>query len=528
MDYCLHNIYQAVLANNFPSSRSSRLLIMAVPTYSSANMLNSQALNFFSELPIELKARVIGFLAAKDVINLRLTSKAWGGVSVTGLFNVCTGHFVEQGVFSIRPHLDDMTRLRYIAGLPWLAKVIKHVKIYVGDLDMLEFDHEVQNVNKYTKIESMFRNEERVNKLFEQIVQNRMRHCDPVMLSHSLSRLPAVKYVTATATECPFSESEINFTLAWKRLIRRWNFEPDALYDSYDTTFPTRSSIRHLSILLATRQIQQPIQQLVLDSFPVDLFVSQVLHDDEDITESSFGIHTNFLHDMQKFTSKVQDLRIGINPLSNNATHEHTTTLTKTMSTFIGSMKSLRSLDISWDVSFRFPNDTMELMNQDGFYSNTYPHLENLRLSRVRSFDTSFYSFIIRHKATLKSLSLGHGFFLIPQNRPRGCISFKTILLKLRDSLKLQRFQLLVSASDQQIYDRDWESVTYNEDKLSDAKLFEMFDLGKWAWPMINVDYPHWRRLDEWKGWVRRDGWDRLKSRSKRDVKQLEWRDIDE
>ncbi|KAF7865858.1 hypothetical protein EAF04_006023 [Stromatinia cepivora] len=378
-------------------------------------MLNSKALNPFSELPLELKARVIGFLAAKDVIKLRLTSRAWGGVSVTGLFNVCTGHFVEQGVFSIRPHLDDMTRLRYVAGLPWLAKVIKHVKIYVGDLDMLEFDHEVQNVNKYTKIESMFRNEKRVNTLFEQVVQNRMRHCDPVMLSHSLSRLPAVKFVTATATEYPFSESEINFTLAWKRLIRRWNFEPDALYDSYDTTFPTRSSIRHLSILLATRQIQQPIQQLVLDSFPVDLFVSQDLHDDEDITESSFGIHTSFLHDMQIFTSKVQDLRIGINPLSNNATYERTFMLAKSMSTFIGSMKFLRSLDISWNISFRFPNDTMELMNQDGFYSNTFPHLENLRLSKVRSFDTSFYSFIFRHKVTLKSLSLGHIFFLVPQ-----------------------------------------------------------------------------------------------------------------
>ncbi|APA15255.1 hypothetical protein sscle_14g100250 [Sclerotinia sclerotiorum 1980 UF-70] len=490
-------------------------------------MLNSKALNAFSELPIELKARVIGFLAAKDVINLRLTSRAWGGVSVTGLFNVCTGNYVEQGVFSIRPHLDDMTRLRCIAGLPWLAKVIKHVKIYVGDLDMLEFDHEVQNVNKYTKIESMFKNEERVNTLFEQIVQNRMKHCDPVMLSHSLSRLPAVKFITATATECPFSKSEINFSLAWKRLIRRWNFEPDALYDSYDTTFPTRSSIRHLSILLAARQIQQPLQQLVLDSFPVDLFVNQVLHGDENIPESSFGIHTNFLHDLQIFTSKIQNLRIGINPLSNNTTHDHTTQLTKSMSTFIGSMQFLRSLDISWNNSFRFPNDTTELINQDTFYTNTFPHLGNLRLSKIKSFDASFYSFISHHKDTLKSLSLGHNFFLIPRNRPKGCISFKSILFKLRDLLKLERFQLLVSTTDQQIYNRDWESIPSHEGGISDAKLFEMFVLGIWAWPMSNGDFPHWRRLDEWRGWVRRDGWEGLISRSMSDVKELEWRGLD-
>ncbi|ESZ97824.1 hypothetical protein SBOR_1833 [Sclerotinia borealis F-4128] len=478
---------------------------MVVSQISSADILHFNSPHLISDLPTELKSRIIGFLSAHDVTSLRLTSRAWAGVCVIGIFNVCTGQSIEKGVFSIRPHLDDMTRLRSIASLPWLAKVIKHVKIYVGDLDMLEFDHEVQNVNKYTKIESMFEN----------------------MLFHSLSQLPAVKSVTATATECPFLESEINFTLAWKQLIRRWNREPDALYDSYDTTFPTRSGIRHLSILLATRQLQQPLQKLALDSFPVDLFVGHDIYDDEDTTERSFGIHTHFLHDMQILTSKVQDLRIGINSISNNATtYEHTHVLAKSMNMFIGSMKFLRSLNITLNMSFRFPNDSMELMNQVDFYSNTFPHLENLGLSKAKSFDTAFYSFIFRHKSTLKSLFLGHDFFLVPQNRSKGCVSWKSILFKLRDSLTLQRFQLLVSASDQQIYDQDWEPVILDGDSLSDAKLFEMFVLGKWVWPMINMDYPHWRRLDEWKGWVRRDGWGKLKSRSRRDIKQLEWRDI--
>lgn len=500
---------------------------MVVQRHSSTDGLHASVLNLFSKLPTELKSRIIAFLAAKDVVNLRLTSTAWGGVCVSGLFNVCDRQFIEQGVFSIRPHFDDMTRLRYVVGIPWLAKIIKHVKIYVGDLDMLEFDHEVQNMNKHTKFETMFQSEKRVNTVLEQVIQNRMRHCDPVMLSHSLSRLPAVQSITATATECPFSESENNFTLAWKQLVRRWNREPDALYDSYDTTFPTRSSIRHLSILLAARQLQQPVQKLVFDSFPLDLFVSQDLSDDED-AEPSFGIHTHFLHGVQDLTSKVKDLRIGINPLSNNATtHEHTTLLAKSMSMFIGSMQFLRTLDINLHMSFRLPNESMELMNQDGFYSNTFPYLANLRLSKVRSFDTLFYSFIFRHKTTLKSLSLGHDFFLVPQNRCKGCVSFKTILFKLRDSLNLRRFQLMVRASDQQIYDQDWEFVILDGNRLPDAKLFEMFVLRKWNWPMVGKDYPHWRKKDEWTGWVRRDGWDKLKSRSKRDITQLEWQDID-
>ncbi|EMR81498.1 hypothetical protein BcDW1_9897 [Botrytis cinerea BcDW1] len=490
----------------------------------STDILPSGNSSLFSNLPTELKCRVVDLLVAKDVVNLRLTSRTWSGVSVTGLFNVSNGNHIEHGVFSIRPHLDDMTRLRSVAGSPWLAKVIRHVKIYVGDLDMLEFDHEVQTVNRYTKIESMLTCERKVNTLLEQIVQNRMKHCDILMLSHSLSKLPSVKSVTATANECPFSASDVNFTLAWMRLMRRWNREPDALYDSYDTTFPTRSTIRHLSILLATRLLQQPVRNLVLDTFPIDLFASQSFDDDDDQTGPSYEIHTSFLHDMEDMTSKVEHFRIGINSLGNNATtQEHTRVIAKSMSIFMGSMQSLRSLDITLNMSFRFPNESMELTNQDGFYFNTFPHLENLRVSKIRSFDTSFYSFIFRHKASLKSLSLGHGFFLVPHDKPRGCVSIKSILFKLRDGLKLERFQLLVSASDRQIYDQDWQVVKSSAHKLPDAKLFEMFVLGKWSWPMVNVDYPHWRRMDEWKGWVRRDGWDKLKSKSKRDIKELDW-----
>ncbi|TGO22263.1 hypothetical protein BPAE_0175g00060 [Botrytis paeoniae] len=500
---------------------------MSTSILSPTDMLPSEDSSFFSNLPTELKCRIVDLLAAKDVINLRLASRAWGGVSVTGLFNVRTGNHIEHGVFSIRPHLDDMTRLRSVAGSPWLARNIKHVKIYVGDLDMLEFDHEVQTVNRYTKIESMLTCERKVNTLLEQIVQNRMKHCDPVMLSHSLSKLPSVKSFTATANECPFSPSEVNFTLAWMRLMRRWNREPDALYDSYDTTFPTRSSIRHLSILLAIRSLQNPVRNLVLDTFPIDLFASQSFHNDDDQPGPSYKIHTNFLHDMQDMTSKVENLRIGINPVSKNATaQEHTRVIAKSISMFMGSMQSLRSLDITLNMSSRFPNDSMELTNQGGLYSNTFPHLEHFRVSKVRSFDTSFYSFIFRYKATLKSLSLGHDFFLVSQDRPRDCVSVKSILFKLRDGLKLERFQLLVSAGDQRIYNQDWQIVKASKDKLPDAKLFEMFVLGKWSWPMINVDYPHWRRLDEWKGWVRRDEWDKLKSKSRNDVKELDWQDV--
>ncbi|PQE05457.1 hypothetical protein CJF30_00007622 [Rutstroemia sp. NJR-2017a BBW] len=440
---------------------------MPIALSSPVEALSSSSIDSISRLPNEIKSRIISFLPASDVTNLRLTCCAWGGVCVAGLFNKRVGRFVEQGVFSIRPHCDDMTRLRDVTSLPWLAKVIKHIKIYIGDLDMLEFDHEVQMVNRYTKLESRFKSGSGVNQLLERMVQNRARHCDPVVLLHSLLKLPAVDTVTATSTECPFAESEINFTLAWEGLQRRWDLEPDTFYDSYDTTFPTRSGIRHICILLAARQLRQPLRRLVLDSFPLDLFVRDDLtYVVEDAPDSPSGIHTNFLRDMQELTSTVQTLRLE---------------------------------------------------------SKKVLYFESIHLHLVRSTDLSFYDFILRHKSTLKYLSLGHDFFLVPQLKTKSCVSFKSILTRLRGSLKLERFQLLVSAKDEKIYDEDWELVPHGG-VVPDAKLFEMFVLGKWSWPMVNFDSPHWRRLDEWKGWVRRDGWNRLTS--KKDVARLQWRDL--
>ncbi|KAM3081609.1 hypothetical protein ACMFMG_005061 [Clarireedia jacksonii] len=477
---------------------------MPIALSSPIGPLCSSSIDSLSQLPNEIKSRIISFLPASDVSNLRITCRAWGGVCVAGLFNIRVGKFIEQGVFSIRPHRDDMTRLRDITSLPWLAKVIKHIKIYIGDLDMLEFDHEVQMVNRYTKLESMSKSEKRVNQLLEQIVQNRARHCDPVVLMHSLFKLPAVDSVTATSTECPFAESEVSFTLAWERLQRRWDLEPDTWYDSYDTTFPTRSGIRHICILLAARRLRQPLRRLALDSFPADLFIRDDLnYVVEDAPDSPSGIHTNFLRDMQELTSTVQTLRLGLNRLEENALlHAPPSSLSTSMKIFLGSMQNLRTLDLSFNMSFRFPNESHRLACQDSLYSNTFPYLERLRLS--------------------KYLSLGQDFFLIPKLKTKGCVSFKSILTRLRESLKLERFQLLVSAKDQKIYDEDWEPVSRG-DVVPDAKLFEMFVLGKWAWPMVNFESPHWRRLDEWKGWVRRDGWNGLTSR--KDMARLQWRD---
>jgi hypothetical protein len=88
----------------------------------------------FSKLN-EWKARIVDFLPAKDVANLRLTSQAWAGVCVQGSFKASVGPCTKNGVFSIRPHLDDMTRIKEVSIRPCLAKHIKHLEIFVGDFN---------------------------------------------------------------------------------------------------------------------------------------------------------------------------------------------------------------------------------------------------------------------------------------------------------------------------------------------------------------------------------------------------------
>lgn len=474
--------------------------LMMVTSSFLSNQKHEICLSPFVTLPIELKARIISFLPALDVTNLRLICRAFAGVCVEGMFNVVSGGFIQSGTFSIRPHIVDMTRLQHICNRPWLARMIRHVNIYVGDVDMVEFDQEVQAINKVTERECVWKSERRINRLLDQIIGNRNQHCDPVILSRAFSLLPMVESISATSTRCPFSASETTFCAAWERMLLRWNLEPGSFFDAQDPSMPSLSGIKYLSILLpAARRVKRPVRKLILDTLPIDLFIR---HDPQDINSYEMLVHTDFIREIQNMTSQVQDLHLGFTRLGDRIMYQRPA-LAQAIGGFLGSMSYLRSLDFTWNMSWRYDNDLFEGEWQTSFYNNTWPHLKKLRLSKVRSPELLFSSFIGRHKA-LKFLSLGHDFFITSQEDEGECVSYKKLLTSFRKTLHLEKFQLMVSAHDAKIWDDDWERVPSNN-ALPDAELFEMFVLGRCVWPMENLEskYPDWKKLDEWRGWKR-------------------------
>ena len=70
--------------------------------------------------------------------NLQLTCPEWGEVGLTGLFNIklSEGRAIENGVFTIRPHLTDMDRLDRVANHPRLSLFVKHVRVFVCDTNL--------------------------------------------------------------------------------------------------------------------------------------------------------------------------------------------------------------------------------------------------------------------------------------------------------------------------------------------------------------------------------------------------------
>jgi len=90
--------------------------------------------DWISKMAPELKAKLIDLLPAGDVKNIRLMSREWAASGRRGMFNEAEGDFVNHGVFSIRPHLADMDRLREVAANSHLARHVKHLKIYIGGI----------------------------------------------------------------------------------------------------------------------------------------------------------------------------------------------------------------------------------------------------------------------------------------------------------------------------------------------------------------------------------------------------------
>lgn len=70
-----------------------------------------------SALPVELENMIIDHLPAKDCIHFRLVSREFVEVCVKSVF--------LDGIFTVRPHLEDMARLNAASLIPSSRRVLR-------------------------------------------------------------------------------------------------------------------------------------------------------------------------------------------------------------------------------------------------------------------------------------------------------------------------------------------------------------------------------------------------------------------
>ena len=185
-----------------------------------------------SKLPNDCRARIIDFLLARDVKNLRLVCRDWEGICIRGLFNAIysidsfdskkkASDPVEYGVFSTRPQLDDMERLHEISQRKWIAKHVRCLDVYAGD-----FLEERLREGLRGKLEENDLWEPLYKGLVlcpEQILERikaNHRHCDPQILIQAFGNFINLDSLSMTSRVPPFCSWNTAMHIGW---IKMWN-----------------------------------------------------------------------------------------------------------------------------------------------------------------------------------------------------------------------------------------------------------------------------------------------------------------
>lgn len=184
------------------------------------------------------------------------------GICLEGLFNVVDSRErIISGVLPIRPHHDGMTKITEINSHEWMAKSIKHVDIFTGDVVL-----EACNEKVFVPVLEGELNTEYVKKLQKGLYSNQSAlqlRCS--FTSFLNSKLPRVKSLRVLSSEYRFapSDSQVDYELRqrWKKM---WSHIDDFSFRDGHTS-PTK----YLNILLAmSTGLDGPLHSPVLSEIP--------------------------------------------------------------------------------------------------------------------------------------------------------------------------------------------------------------------------------------------------------------------
>jgi len=370
----------------------------------------------FSGLPVELLGNIISLLSPLDVTNLRLTSKAFAVLGQQGLFN---GHL------TVRIYRDDMRRLVAIGSCPWLAACIQEIEIFVREVDSHCIDDgfkgeidddalaELQCIWRYLEVDHA--------KLF----------CQDNLLATAFPSFKNVNSLVVTSTRFPFDFITRSESLrpAWRRMLETAN-EFSHLEDSRHRY--EESTGRFSSIVLAARTFLPPPKKLVLDAFPIEALVRT------DLT-STEGATTSMLAELIKLCEPLEHLHIIVDGYGCDQYYDGPSA-GRAMSKFLTSLERIRILEVSFPVVRLLTRGYMEEM-----FEGYLPSLRKFRLEKIGAPPNVLLSFLLRHKAMLRELKFSSSALCIMEDDAPNL--FKDFMTTLRDSLRLEKFEII-----------DWDS----------------------------------------------------------------------
>ncbi|PBP17517.1 hypothetical protein BUE80_DR011274 [Diplocarpon rosae] len=438
----------------------------------------------FLRLPNELKHLVVNNLPVRDVPNLRLISEAWAAAGAKALF--------RDGL-EIRPYLDDMARLKGLSDHEEIAKGVKSLVIYAGDMRQDQLEAGVTREEEYLKRITGGQLSAKIWKYIDALY-NPIRfssYCNPATLGECLPRLPNLETLRITSFDCPVPCIDNNhsaFASVWESMEESYAQTDDEL----SHFLSNRASIQRYGAILASALRCMSIRKITMDAFPVDMFRPQRLQDEygENAFFSTVASELSALTPgprLKKSLAHIKELKIAI--LGAGRLRHYDASMGRNMAEFIGCFQNLTSLDLSYEEQDD-ENDECCIGFEESFFRLRFPHLTSLRFSGTDSQPSDMGRFLVKHRATLRYLFIGE-----------CAVSFqdtvhREVLTNLRDHMKLTKFELFAEHGPR-LYDENWNPVVVRDGQIHDAKLIELFVIGRCPWPML-TDGPS-ARTGEWK-----------------------------
>ncbi|KAJ5038197.1 uncharacterized protein L3040_007065 [Drepanopeziza brunnea f. sp. 'multigermtubi'] len=439
----------------------------------------------FLRLLSELKIIVVQFVPVRDIPSLRLVSASWAAAGAASLF----GHG-----FVMRPYRNDMAKLRAISQHPRISKGVRDVFIYAGDVDRSQLETTIELEWRALELASYGQPASKIWRYVDAIFdEDRFNdYCNPETLGHCLPLLPNLETVEIISRECPVRCNNPDGS----PFERAWDFMEDSrdeeIAEKFSHFLNNLTSIqRYSSILSSILGGCNSLKKIGMDAFPIDIFRPRKLQTTPE-EKALLAILSEQLSalkpgpSLKKGVASVRELSISI--AGAGYIRNYAACMGEAMAKFIGCFENLTYLNISYEVADEDEHDADECCKgfQASLFRCRFPHLVSLRFQGTDSEPLEVGKFLFRHRDTLKNLYIGECGVNFQDS------THKEILTYLRDHMSLARFELFAEMP--RMYDAYFEPTAHsgsNDDllrDLPDAKLLELYVIGKFPWPMADED----------------------------------------